>query len=180
MLVSFCVILVGGVPQDFLNVKNVPRLKKVGKHWCRHKKCICSFLFQVFTILFQWVLAVLRLKPTNQHAAHLYIQEHTIKGENILFFPGKLSLDVSGGIEQHPGHFQPNQCYIAYSETLRNSVKYPKNPVNHPFKMVNVISLNIWHVVYVILWITMSLRFVNHCILFFILFYPTSQFWGVL
>lgn len=26
--VSFCVILVGGVPQDFVNVKNVPRLKK--------------------------------------------------------------------------------------------------------------------------------------------------------
>ena len=30
---SFCVILVGGVTQDFVNVKNVPRLKKVGKHW---------------------------------------------------------------------------------------------------------------------------------------------------
>ena len=40
-----------------------------------------------------------------------------------------------GGIEQHPGHFQPNQCYIPYQETLRNSVKYPKNPVNHPFEV---------------------------------------------
>lgn len=43
-------------------------------------------------------------------------------------------LDVKEGIEQHPGHFQPKQCYIPYSETLRNSVKYSKNPVNHPFK----------------------------------------------
>lgn len=47
-------------------------------------------------------------------------------------------LDVKEGIEQHPGHFQPKQCYIPYSETLRNSVKYSKNPVNHPFNTVGV------------------------------------------
>ena len=35
-------------------------------------------------------------------------------------------------IEQHPGHFQLNQCYIPYSETLRNSVKYPIKSVNDP------------------------------------------------
>ena len=46
-------------------------------------------------------------------------------------------LDVKEGIEQHPGHFQPNQCYIPYSETLRNSVNYSKNPVNHPFNKKN-------------------------------------------
>ena len=43
-------------------------------------------------------------------------------------------LNVKEGIEQHLGHFQPNQCYIPYSENLRNSVKYSKNPVNNPFK----------------------------------------------
>ena len=45
-------------------------------------------------------------------------------------------LDVKEGTEQHPGHFQPKQCYIPYSETLRNSVKYSKNPANHPFKLI--------------------------------------------
>ena len=47
-------------------------------------------------------------------------------------------LDVKEGIEKHPGHFQPKQCYIPYSETLRNSVKYSKNPVNHPFDILNI------------------------------------------
>ena len=54
-------------------------------------------------------------------------------------------LDVKEGIEQHPGHFQPKQCYIPYSETLRNSVKYSKNPVNHPFKH-STDSLNNKHI----------------------------------
>ena len=89
-------------------------------------------------MLFGRVTSLLRsfthCKPTNQRTAHLYIHEHTIKGENLAFFPGTNSMEASGGIEQHPGHFQPNQCYISYSETLRNSVKYHKNPVNHPFK----------------------------------------------
>ena len=48
-------------------------------------------------------------------------------------------LDVKECIEQHPGHFQPNQCYIPYSETLRNSVKYKKKTVNYPFKPENLL-----------------------------------------
>ena len=48
------------------------------------------------------------------------------------FYSKAISQGASGCIEQHPGHFQPSQCYIPYSETWMNSMKYPKKSVNDP------------------------------------------------
>ena len=71
------------------------------------------------------VAFLLRSFTTNQRAAHLYIHEHSIKDQ----------VQSTRG-EQHLGHFQPNQCYIPYLETLRNSVKYPKTQSMTPLMVL--------------------------------------------
>ena len=64
---------------------------------CRHNRFICPFLFQVYTFkvsvsVVRRVASLLhsftRCEPTNQRAAHLYIHEHTIKGEKLVFSQG--------------------------------------------------------------------------------------------
>ena len=93
---------------------------------CRHDRFICAFLFQVSTFdvslsavgrVASLLRSFARCKPTNQHAAHLYIHEHTIKGENLAFHSRAISQDASGGIEQHPGweNCESYECFIVLS-----------------------------------------------------------------
>ena len=100
------------------------------------------------------LLAVLRIcaaaslvvnQPIATNAARLNIHKHTLKGENSLFYSRAISQGALGRMEQYPGHFERNQYYISFSETLSNSVKYPIKSVNDPFKGLlqwNIYSLN--------------------------------------
>uniref|UniRef100_A0A3Q2EG64 Uncharacterized protein n=1 Tax=Cyprinodon variegatus TaxID=28743 RepID=A0A3Q2EG64_CYPVA len=43
-----------------------------------------------------------------------------------------------GLIEQQICHFQSDQCYTSYSETLKTSTKYPIESFYDPFKMCSM------------------------------------------
>ena len=106
---------------------------------CRHNRFIYSFLYQVSTSVFSVsavgrVVSLLRSftpKPTNQRAAHLYIHEHTKKGENLAFFPGKNTGCIMGH-RTPPGAFSAKpMLHTLFGD---RKCEIPQNPSQSPFQ----------------------------------------------